>query len=82
MSLVDPFEGTMLDGEHEWLSRIVADPLDDDQKLVYADWLEEHGSDRAGYLRKLVTASKSMQAATCRRRRNCRKGGLSWSAVG
>jgi uncharacterized protein (TIGR02996 family) len=62
MTLVDPFEGTMLDGEDEWLARVTADLLDDDQKLVYADWLEEHGSDRASYLRQLVTASKSMKA--------------------
>jgi uncharacterized protein (TIGR02996 family) len=39
MTLVDPFDGTMLDGEDEWLARVTADLLDDDQKLIYADWL-------------------------------------------
>ena len=60
--LVDAFDGTMLDGEAEWLKRIVGDLSDDDQKLVYADWLEEQGSDRAAYVRGIVAASKSMSA--------------------
>lgn len=60
--LVDAFDGTMLDGEAEWLKRIVSDLSDDDQKLVYADWLEEQGSNRAAYVRGIVAASKLMNA--------------------
>lgn len=32
------------------LADILADPLDDTPRLVYADWLEEHGSERDGRL--------------------------------
>jgi uncharacterized protein (TIGR02996 family) len=53
----------MLDGEREWLSAAVANLADDNTKLVYADWLDEHGdADRAAFLRKFVAAAKTMQA--------------------
>ena len=51
----------MLDGEYEWLSAVVAKLADDNTKLVYADWLDEHGDpDRAAFLRKFVEASRTM----------------------
>ena len=38
-----------------FLAGIIADPASDDLRLVYADWLEEHGeSDRAEYIRCAV----------------------------
>jgi uncharacterized protein (TIGR02996 family) len=53
----------MLEGEHEWLSAVVANLADDNTKLVYADWLQEHGdNDRAAFLRQFVAAAKSMKA--------------------
>lgn len=63
MPLVDLSDGKMLDGEQDWLLRVVGDLSDDDLKLVYADWLEERGSDRAAFVRGLVAASKSMDVA-------------------
>ena len=50
-------------GERDWLTAVVADPLDDLKKLVYADWLEERGDPRATFLRGYVEASKSMDPA-------------------
>lgn len=50
-------------GERDWLTAVVAAPLDDLKKLVYADWLEERGDPRAAFLRDYVEASKSMDPA-------------------
>ena len=50
----------MHDGERHWISQVVADLADDDLKLVYADWLEERGDERAAFLRAFVGASHSM----------------------
>jgi uncharacterized protein (TIGR02996 family) len=46
-------------GEYEFLSAIVADLPDNAAKLVYADWLEEHGDRRATFVRQLVEATRS-----------------------
>lgn len=49
------------DGEREWLAAVVTDLRDDAPKLVYADWLEEHGdARRARFLRLFVEAARSM----------------------
>mgnify|MGYP002778068305 CR=1 FL=1 len=54
----------LLHGERHWLESVVADLNDDALKLVYSDWLEEHGDlPRAAFLRGLVSASRSMQVA-------------------
>jgi uncharacterized protein (TIGR02996 family) len=37
--------------DHGFLAAILADPDDDLPRLVYADWLEEHGDDRAEFIR-------------------------------
>ena len=50
-------------GERDWLTAVVAAPLDDLKKLVYADWLEERGDPRAAFLRGYVEAAKSMDPA-------------------
>ncbi|QJW93636.1 DUF1963 domain-containing protein [Frigoriglobus tundricola] len=50
----------MLEGESEWLAAVVANLLDDNAKLVYADWLQERGDDRAAFVRGLVTASRTL----------------------
>ena len=51
----------MLEGEYEWLSAVVSNLADDNTKLVYADWLQEHGDeDRAEFLRKFVAAAETM----------------------
>src|SRR5262245_25752129 len=34
-----------------FLTALQANPFDDETRLVYADWLEERGDVRAGYLR-------------------------------
>lgn len=41
---------TLLPGEQELLNEILVNP-DDAARLVYADWLEEQGDERAAYLR-------------------------------
>ena len=51
------------DGERDWLTAVVAAPLDDLKKLVYADWLEERGDPRAAFLRGYVEAAKAMDPA-------------------
>jgi uncharacterized protein (TIGR02996 family) len=43
-----------LPGEMDMLSAVVADPADDQVKLVYADWLEERDDPRGAFLRKFV----------------------------
>ncbi len=54
---------TLHAGERDWLTAVVAAPLDDLKKLVYADWLEERGDPRAAFLRGYVEAAKSMDPA-------------------
>jgi uncharacterized protein (TIGR02996 family) len=39
--------------EQAFLDNIRANPRDNTTRLIYADWLEEHGDCRAGYLRLL-----------------------------
>src|SRR5208337_2050142 len=41
--------------ERAFLTAILEQPDDDTRKLVYADWLEEHGDPRAVYLRLMMT---------------------------
>jgi uncharacterized protein (TIGR02996 family) len=50
----------LLEGEHTWLSSVVDDLTNDDLKFVYADWLEERGSERGPFLRRFAAASRSM----------------------
>jgi uncharacterized protein (TIGR02996 family) len=50
----------LLPGERERVAAVVADLSDDAPRLVYADWLEEHGDDRARFLRAFVAAARSM----------------------
>jgi uncharacterized protein (TIGR02996 family) len=55
----------MLDGERIWLSAVVDNLADDNTKLVYADWLTEHGDpDRAAFLRAFVAAARTMDFNT------------------
>ncbi len=49
-----------LEGEHDFLARVVDNLLEDTPKLVYADWLEEQCDDRCYFLRAFVAASRSM----------------------
>ena len=51
------------DGEARFLDLVVADLINDEPKLVYADWLEEHGDSRAAFLRAFVEAIATMHAA-------------------
>jgi uncharacterized protein (TIGR02996 family) len=55
-----PMTQTLLPGERERLAAVVANLSDDAPRLVYADWLEERGDDRARFLRAFVEASRSM----------------------
>jgi uncharacterized protein (TIGR02996 family) len=52
-------EFDMLEGESEWLALVLANLLDDNAKLVYADWLQERGDDRAAFLRGFVGAART-----------------------
>jgi uncharacterized protein (TIGR02996 family) len=53
----------MLDGEGEWLAAVVANLADDNTKLVYADWLQEHGdAARAAFLRTFAAAAGATNA--------------------
>lgn len=47
----------MTDAERGFMAAILADPADDTHRLVYADWLEEHGGEpeRAEFIRTQVT---------------------------
>jgi uncharacterized protein (TIGR02996 family) len=60
MSASDSLAATILEGEREWITSVVEDLLDDDRKLVYADWLEDRGNGRSAFLRKYVAALRSM----------------------
>src|SRR5438552_18844634 len=40
-----------MNSDAAFLKAIRADPADDALRLIYADWLEEHGDPRAEYLR-------------------------------
>lgn len=51
---------TLHAGEADWLARIVANLADDDLKLVYADWLEDRGDERARFVRDFVAAARTM----------------------
>src|SRR5690349_6703751 len=46
----------VLPGEADMLAGVVADLRDDTRKLVYADWLEEHGDPRGRFLRRFLAA--------------------------
>src|SRR4051812_980295 len=45
-----------LPGELPLLSAVVSSPDDDQIKLVYADWLEEHDDPRGAFLRQFIDA--------------------------
>jgi uncharacterized protein (TIGR02996 family) len=45
-----------LPGEADMLAAVVADPADEQVKLVYADWLEEHDDLRGLFLRSFIHA--------------------------
>lgn len=62
MSASDPLATMILDGERAWITSVVADLLDDDRKLVYADWLEDRDDARSAFLRRYVAALRSMDA--------------------
>jgi uncharacterized protein (TIGR02996 family) len=51
----------LLEGESDWLTRIVSNLADDELKLVYADWLEDREDERAQFLRAFVAASRTMK---------------------
>ncbi|MCE9533419.1 MAG: DUF1963 domain-containing protein [Planctomycetes bacterium] len=47
--------------DRQWLSSIVANLADDTTKLIYADWLDDHGDDRGRFLREFVICAKTME---------------------
>lgn len=57
-ALKDP--AAVLPGEADILAAVVAAPADETPKLVYADWLDDHGDPaRAAYLRAFVAALRT-----------------------
>lgn len=50
-----------LPGEFEYYAAVVENLADNSLKLKYAEWLDAQGDRRGKYLRKLVTASESME---------------------
>ena len=52
----------LLSGEVPFLRSILAAPDSPDERLVYADWLEEQGDSRGEFLRTFVGAMESMEA--------------------
>lgn len=52
---------TLLPGEADLLAAVVDNLPDDNVKLVYADWLEDHGDQRAAFVRAYVAAAKAMK---------------------
>ncbi|WP_088256217.1 ribosomal protein L7/L12 [Fimbriiglobus ruber] len=58
----------MTSEEEGFLKAIRSNPADDLGRLVYTDWLEERGDDRARYLRLLVsTATRLRENQSCLR---------------
>lgn len=53
-----PQPAAALPGEADVLANVIADLSDHDAKLVYADWLEEHGDKRGPLLREFITAHR------------------------
>lgn len=45
-------------GESDMLDPVLAAPDDHERRLIYADWLEEHGDPRGDYLRAAMTLEK------------------------
>ena len=72
--------------DHDALCRtIVAHPEDDLPRLVYADWIEEHGeTDRAGFIRDQIEFARHQPwepyAARCRHARPNTITGQPWRA--
>lgn len=54
-----PDPAAVLPGEAAMLAAVLANLTDDLPKLVYADWLEEHGDPRGPFLREFVHAARS-----------------------
>src|SRR4051812_45376484 len=54
-----PYPAATLPGEADILATVIANLADHDAKLVYADWLEEHGDPRGPLLRNFVTAYRA-----------------------
>lgn len=54
-----PLPAAALPGEADVLANVLADLSDHDAKLVYADWLEEHGDKRGPLLRTFITAHRA-----------------------
>lgn len=48
-----------LPGEYGFVAAVLATPLDDLPKLVYADWLDEHADSRGPFLRAWVAARQT-----------------------
>lgn len=57
-----PTPAATLPGEADILANVLADLSDDNAKLVYADWLEEHDDPRGPFLRKFATAHRDGKA--------------------
>ncbi len=48
--------------ERIWMDRVLADPANISERIVYADWLDEQDEPaRANFLRQLSTAMVSMK---------------------
>jgi uncharacterized protein (TIGR02996 family) len=56
--------------ERAFLAAILERPDDDATKLVYADWLEEHGDPRAEYLRLMMTVRRQRAVTPEQRQRH------------
>src|SRR4051794_3242117 len=52
--------------DESFLDSILADPLEDIHRLVYADWLEEHGDPRGEFVRLAVGLGEGDAEARCR----------------
>jgi uncharacterized protein (TIGR02996 family) len=70
-------EGPPVLEEEAFLTSIAASPPDNIARLVYADWLEEHGDPRADYLRLLcawLACRSDLDQQLIERERNLRLG--------
>src|SRR5262245_55358117 len=57
-------ENDIMSDEDAFLRAIAAGPGDAAPRLVYADWLEEHGDPRAEYLRVIYNAANPKELGT------------------
>ncbi|MCA9174186.1 MAG: DUF1963 domain-containing protein [Planctomycetales bacterium] len=61
--MFEPIDAHLLPDERPFLDKVVDEPLNDEARGVYADWLDERGDQRGEFLRQLTAAGHTLQVA-------------------